>query len=105
MAKAKGFQFKVERGVAVPLGRGGRASSHPFPWDTLKPGDSFVVTKDYWIKERGEKPQHYDANKMRERIRANFRVWQEKDSARSKITLAMATLEPSGDIRVGFRKA
>jgi len=105
MAKAKGSSsFKVEN-VPVPVGRGGRASSHPFPWDTLKPGQSFVVRRDYWIKDRGVKPQDYDPSKMKERIRANFRVWQDKDKDRSKVTLAMATLEPSGDIRVGFRKA
>lgn len=100
---ANSFKFKVERGVPVPTGRGGRVSSHPFPWDELKPGDSFVVPRSYWV-ERGDKPQNYDPNKVRERIRANFRVWAGKDKARSRNVLAMHTA-PNGDIQVGFRKA
>jgi len=104
MAKpSKSYKFKIDKGVDVPEGRTGRTPSHRFPWDDLKPGDSFLVPKSYWI-ERGDKPNSYDPNKVRERIRANFRLWQAKDRTRAKYILRMATL-PSGDIRVGLRKA
>lgn len=36
-------EFKIEKGVPVPLGRHNRGGACKYPWNEMEPGDSFFV--------------------------------------------------------------
>lgn len=103
------FAFKIEKGIEVPAIV--TRETHPFPWDKMKAGESFAVPRSYWSEQRGQKDEDYKVGKARERIRAHFRGWQEKDSAkRSKFMVVMREDKPDADgkgegLRVWLRPA
>lgn len=82
------FKFTIEKGVAIPAQARDTTSSLPFPWDELEDGDSFVVTKTFWVEERGYDAAKFEPKKAKERIRIHFRKWQErKPEERNPISL------------------
>lgn len=82
------FKFAIEKGVAIPAQARDTTSSLPFPWDELEDGDSFLVTKQFWVEERGYDAASFEPKKAKERIRIHFRKWQErKPEERNPISL------------------
>lgn len=82
------FDFQIEEGVDVPFAALAKASSHAFPWDKMKPGTSFVIPKQYWLDRKMEEG-HYSPQKVKERVRMNFRGWQDQDKGnRGKLMIA-----------------
>lgn len=92
------FKFTIEKGVAIPAQVRDTTSSLPFPWDELEDGDSFVVTKAFWVEERGYDAKTFEPKKAKERIRIHFRKWQEKSEDRKAISLH--TRMVGDDVRV-----
>lgn len=98
------FSFEIKKGVPMPEAaeRSPAANAHSFPWGDLGDGDWFTVPADYW-KDRMPDFAKYSQTKARERIRGNFKAWQDKDTkARSKVVLRVWN-EKDNAVGVGIK--
>ena len=93
------MQFEIRKSVPIPpaaLRR--RASVHPFPWDKMESGDSFVVPVSYWTEERGLSKESSTPERNRGRILGSFKTWRSA-SKRNDVRLLSRT-QDTGDVEV-----